>query len=95
MTSNATARELDDLLGELDPLVAERILETQVTLNEVAEALACVEYERQSGERNAPVSARVAALRDLFEQVFDLGDEDGLVLRQIYDDPAPGSPGVA
>lgn len=76
MKSSVTAEEIEDLLGEVDPLIVERILDTHATLEEVAEALADVEDEKRFGERRAPASPRVAEVREILEDVLDELDDD-------------------
>lgn len=69
--SSATAQELEDLLGDVNPLIIERILATQATTAEVADALADAEDERRFQERRAPMSARVAEVREILEEILD------------------------
>lgn len=69
--SNATADELEDLLGDVNALIIERILATQATAAEVAEALADAEDERRFQERRAPMSPRVAEVREILEDILD------------------------
>jgi hypothetical protein len=76
MKSSVTAEEVEDLLGEVDPLIIERILATHATLEEVGEALADVEDEQRFGERRAPASPRVAEVREILEDVLDELDDD-------------------
>ena len=73
----ATASDVYRLLGDIDPIVAERIVETGATPDEIGEALARVEDEIGFGEQpHEPSSSRVSdvvsALRDLFDD-----EEDG------------------
>jgi len=74
--SSTTAAELEDLLGDVNPLMIERILATQATTAEVAEALADAEDERRSQERHVPASARVAEVRAIIEELIDDREED-------------------
>jgi hypothetical protein len=76
MMRTATAQEFQALLGDIDPLAIERILDTHATIDEVAEALADVEHERSMGERRMPSSTRVAAVREILEEVLDEDIED-------------------
>lgn len=77
MQSTVTATELEQLLGEVDPLVIERILETRATIDEVDEALADLQDERNAGIRHAPSSSRVAEVREILEPVIEPAvDED-------------------
>jgi len=77
--SSTTAAELEDLLGDVNPLMIERILATQATTAEVAEALADAEDERRFGERRVPASARVAEVREILEELLDDREEDDAV----------------
>jgi hypothetical protein len=74
--STATAEELEDLLGDVNPLMIERILATQATVGEVVEALADAEDERRFMERRSPTSARVAEVREIIEELLDDREED-------------------
>jgi hypothetical protein len=75
MTTPATSAELEELIGEADPLIIERILETGATTGEVAEALADLEEERQGTERRAVTSPRVATVREILDELLDEDDE--------------------
>jgi len=74
--SNVTAAELEDLLGDVNPMMIERIVATQATAAEVAEALADAEDERRFQERRAPVSPRVAEVREIIEEILEDREED-------------------
>lgn len=74
--SNLTANELEDLLGDVNPMIIERIIATQATAAEVAEALADAEDERRFQERRAPTSPRVAEVREIIDELLDDRDED-------------------
>jgi hypothetical protein len=76
MTPPATVDDIQALLGEVDDLITERILETRATADEVSEALGDLEDERQSGERRAATSAKVAAVREILEDLLLEEDED-------------------
>jgi hypothetical protein len=83
MMTPATSDELRDLLGDLDDLLIERILETRASPDEVAEALADFEDERRFGEGRELTSARAVEVRAILEELVDDGDED---------EARPGSP---
>jgi hypothetical protein len=74
MKTPATSGDLRDLLGEIDDLVIERILETRASPDEVAEALADFEDERRFGEGRELTSARAAEVRAILEDL--IGDDD-------------------
>lgn len=73
----ATASDVYRMLGDIDPIIAERIVETGASADEIGEALARVEDELgfSEGAFNDVSSARVtdvvAALRDLFDDDQD------------------------
>lgn len=69
----ATAADLADLLGELDPLVVEELLATGATFDEVAEAVSAIEDEDTLGEvHHEPSSPRAAEVRAILEEhVFE------------------------
>jgi hypothetical protein len=69
-TNPATATDINRLLGEVDPLVVERILETGATPDEIGEALRVVEHEHGfSEEPYTPSSPRVTEVRALIEEL--------------------------
>ena len=74
--SNVTAAELEDLLGDVNPLMIERIVATQATAAEVAEALADAEDERRFQERRVAASPRVAEVREILEEILEDREED-------------------
>lgn len=80
MQATATATELEQLLGEVDPLVIERILETRATLDEVDEALADLQSELDAGIRHTPSSPRVAEVREILEPVIEPAVDEGYAL---------------
>ncbi len=66
----ATPTEITNLLGELDAIVVEQILEIDATVDEVAQALACFEADR-AGDARGPMSTRVAAVYSVIDDAFD------------------------
>jgi hypothetical protein len=74
---SATADEIVELLGELEPLIIEKLLATRATLDEVAEAAAAIEDEDSFGEvGHAPSSPREAEVRAILEDlVFETVEE--------------------
>lgn len=75
-TNPATATDINRLLGEVDPLVVERILETGATPDEIGEALRVVEQEHGFGEEpHPPSSPRVAEVRALIDELSVLDGE--------------------
>lgn len=82
---SATASDVNRLIGEIDPLVLERILETGASPDEIAEALRVVEQERGFGEEpHEPSSARVTEVRAILQELSvldsDVPEEDELAL---------------
>lgn len=76
----ATASDVYRMLGDIDPIIAERIVETGASADEIGEALARVEDEIGFGEGAMTATADlssgrvgdvVAALRDLFDEDQD------------------------
>lgn len=80
-TNPATAAEINRVLGDVDPLIVERILETGASADEVGEALRESQDERGFGEEpHAPSSSRVAEVRavlDDLDVLEDIDDGDG------------------
>jgi len=74
----ATATNVTELLGEIDPITMERLLATGASPDEIAEAVDEVQDEGGFGETHRPPSTpRVAQVRAILEEhVFeDLEDE--------------------
>jgi len=73
----ATASEIVELLGELEPLTLEKLVATGATLDEVAEAVSAIEDEDAFGETHHPPStAREAEVRAILEDlVFENFEE--------------------
>ena len=76
----ASASDVYRMLGDIDPIIAERIVETGATAEEIGEALARVEDEIGFSDgalsvlndvSSARVTDVVAALRDLFDDDQD------------------------
>ena len=76
MMPPATTEEIQEVLGEVDALAIERVLQTGATADEVAEAVALLDDEARIGERRVPSSAQVAAVRDILEELTASDDED-------------------
>jgi len=74
------AEQITALVGEVDPLVIERIISTGATVDEVAEAVAEIEAELVEGEAiridAPPPSPRVSTVRALLEPEFEEDDEN-------------------
>jgi hypothetical protein len=67
----ATSAEVIHLIGEVDPLIIDNILELRASFAEIAEALASIEDEEAYGDlRHLPSSPRVAAVRSILEDVI-------------------------
>jgi tRNA(Ser,Leu) C12 N-acetylase TAN1 len=66
----ATAAELVELLGDLEPLTLERLLATGATIGEVAEAVSAIEDEDARGEpHHAPSTPREAAVHAILTEL--------------------------
>ena len=75
-TNPATATDVNRLLGDVDPLILERILATGATPDEIGEAVRVVEDEHGFGEApHTPSSPRVAEVRAVLEEMAVLGDD--------------------
>jgi hypothetical protein len=74
MLAPATPDEIKSILGDLDPTVFEDIFLTGATTDEVVEAYAVFEAERQ-GEAHRPMSPRVSAVYSIIDDAFDDIDE--------------------
>ncbi|HVK87393.1 MAG TPA: hypothetical protein VM513_24925 [Kofleriaceae bacterium] len=83
MESPARASEIELLLGDVNPSVIARILETGASIAEVDEALRATEDEDAFGEQpHTPSTSRVAEVRAILEEVAiedaRLVDEDAV-----------------
>jgi len=76
-SATATANDVNRLLGDVDPLIVERILATGASLDEIDEALRVVEQERGFGEEESriPSSPKVAEVRAVLEELNVLENE--------------------
>ena len=81
----ATANEVRDVLGDVDDLVVERVLETGASVDEIASALSSLEYQQVLGEgSSAPVTGPALTVRAILEE--NLAEPEG------DEDAVPGSP---
>jgi hypothetical protein len=70
MDRPARASEIELLLGDVNPSVVARILETGASIAEVDEALRSAEDEEAFGEETRPPStSRVAEVRAILEEI--------------------------
>jgi hypothetical protein len=69
MTPYSVSREELSSLFELDNLIAERIVETGASTDEVGAAIDDLEHERHYGERRLPASAKIAEIRAILEEL--------------------------
>jgi hypothetical protein len=77
MKAPATANEVSRMLGDVDPLVVERILETGATADEISEALRDAQDERGFGEEtHEPSSSRVVEVRAVLDELVLDEDDD-------------------
>jgi hypothetical protein len=78
--ATASANEVAELLGDrADDAIVERILGFGASIDEVAEAIRDVEFQREYGEEREPSSEKVDELRVMLEEVFDADDGGGFV----------------
>ncbi len=76
-TNPATAADVNRTLGDVDPLVVERILETGASAQEIAEALRESLEEVGFGEEpHEPSSARVAEVKAVLDELVLADDEE-------------------
>jgi tRNA(Ser,Leu) C12 N-acetylase TAN1 len=80
----ASASEIVDLLGELEPLTLEKLVATGATIGEVAEAVSAIEDEDAFGEmHHAPSTPREAEVRAILEDLVfeDFEDRESEIAR--------------
>ena len=66
----ATANEVRDVLGDIDDLVVERVLETGASVEEIASAMASLEYQQVLGERSGEsVTGPTLTVRAILEEL--------------------------
>jgi hypothetical protein len=74
--NQATASDVNRLLGDVDPFIIERILEIGATPDEIGEALRVVEAERGFGaEPHPPSSTKVTEVRAVLHEMDALEPE--------------------
>ncbi|NVB80716.1 MAG: hypothetical protein HOV81_20135 [Kofleriaceae bacterium] len=81
--ATATADEIGELLEDrADETIVDRIANTGASMDEIAEAMEDLDYERRFGETREPSSPRVEEVRAILEEVSgpedleDVQDED-------------------
>lgn len=76
--SAASHDEIVGMLGDIDELIVERLVETGASLDEIAEAWGDLADERRADEPSSlALSPKVTAVRSILEQVRDDIDDDG------------------
>jgi len=75
---SANKDEVREILGELDDLIIERIVDTGASLDEIAEALGGLVDEYGFGEQSyLPSSGRVGEVRAVLDEIiFENEEED-------------------
>ncbi len=74
---SANKDEVRELLGEIDELIIERIVDTGASMDEIAEALGGLVDEYGFGEQSyLPSSPRVAEVRTLLDEIVFEDEED-------------------
>ena len=64
--------EVSAILGEIDPLIIERVVDTGASIDEIAEALGELEDEAGFGDvRRVPSSSRVIEVRAILTELLD------------------------
>jgi hypothetical protein len=73
---SANKDEVRELLGEVDDLIIERIVDTGASIDEIAEALGGLVDEYGFGEQSSmPSSTRVTEVRALLDEIVFEDDE--------------------
>ena len=76
----ATREDVETILGDLDDLIIERIVETGASSEEIAEALASLDDAQRSGDQpHLPTSGKVVEVRAILQDLADDDDEDGAI----------------
>ena len=76
-TTPASSKDIHAMLGDLDPLVVERLVATGATIEEIDEALREIEDEHGFGEMvHVPSSPRVAEVRAVLDELEVLDDDN-------------------
>lgn len=71
----AKAEDVQRVIGEVDPVICERILATGATADEIAEAVRELEDERGFGEtHHVPSSPRVTEVVSILDDFYILED---------------------
>jgi hypothetical protein len=89
---SVSAQDLRQLLGDVDDVFIERIVETEASLDDVVEALHDVEDEREFGEvPRVPTSAIAAEVRVILRELFaatkeEDEDEEALPIIDLFED---------
>jgi hypothetical protein len=79
ITAPATAADVNRALGDVDPLIVERIIQTGATAAEVAEALReSLDEHDFAEESHEPSSPRVAEVRAVLDELVLADDEEEL-----------------
>jgi hypothetical protein len=73
------AQEVSALLGDVDPLIIERVVETGASTDEIAEALSQLSDEPFEA-RTAPSSSRVVEVRAILAELLEDTDDEDSVL---------------
>ena len=83
---SVSREEVSDLLGDVDPTMAERIAATGATADELGAALDDLDHERRFGERRIPASTKIAEVREILEE-GEQGTSPGARVIQIHGTP--------
>jgi len=82
----ATANEVRDVLGDVDDLVVERVLETGASVEEIASAMASLEYQQVLGEASAAqVTGPTLTVRAILEECLAEPDAEEDVIADSED----------
>ena len=76
----ATREDVQSILGELDDLIIERIVETGASSEEIAEALASLDDAQRSGDQpHVPTSGKVVEVRAILQDLAADDDDEGAI----------------
>ena len=73
MSLPAHPQEVAALLGEVDPLVIERVLESGASIEEISEGL---RLAADASDPTMPSSSAVVEVRGILYELFEDGDDD-------------------
>ena len=73
--SSATYQEIQELIGDVDELLVERLVMTGASRDEINEALCSLQDEQRFGDPHPATSPRVTEARVILEELLDDPEE--------------------